>query len=191
MASGLKSTPLFKFMRQIIYYVAASLDGFIAGPNEDASAFVQSGDGVDHYLKELKDFDTVIMGRKTYEFGYQYGLKPGKAAYPHMKHYIFSDTLSFEEQDEQVFVIKRDVTEIEALKKEEGSPIYLCGGGLFAGWLMENQLIDILKVKLNPILLGDGIKLFGPSKKFYQLKVIESQSFSDGIQLVTYQISYP
>jgi dihydrofolate reductase len=57
-------------MRKIIYYVACSLDGFIAGEQEDISGFVSGGNGVDKYLSDLAAFDTVIMGRNTYEFGY-------------------------------------------------------------------------------------------------------------------------
>ncbi|MEQ9300481.1 MAG: hypothetical protein RIF33_18045 [Cyclobacteriaceae bacterium] len=63
-------------MRSITYYVATSLDGYICGPDEDISGFVHKGSGVAEYLTDLKEFDTVIMGRKTYEFGYQYGLDP-------------------------------------------------------------------------------------------------------------------
>lgn len=66
-------------MRKITYYVAISLDGFIAGPDGDISGFVQQGEGVNQYLQDLQAFDTVIMGRKTYEFGYAYGLQPGSS----------------------------------------------------------------------------------------------------------------
>ncbi len=84
-------------MRKITYYAAAAPDGFIEGPNGDVSGFVQQGDGVDQYLKDLQSYDTVIMGRKTYEFGYRFGLVPGQPAYPHIRHYIFSNTLKFDE----------------------------------------------------------------------------------------------
>ncbi|WP_209405722.1 dihydrofolate reductase family protein [Pseudozobellia sp. WGM2] len=83
-------------MAQIVHYVAISIDGFIAGPNDDTSGFKATGDGVSQYLEDLKDFKTVIMGRRTYEFGYTYGLEPGQPAYSHMQHFIFSKTLKFE-----------------------------------------------------------------------------------------------
>ena len=79
-------------MKKIVYYVAVSLDGYISGKNDDISQFIMQGDGVDHYQSNLTEFGTVIMGRKTYEFGFKYGLKPGQPAYPDMKHYIFSET---------------------------------------------------------------------------------------------------
>jgi len=150
-------------MRKIVYYVATSLDGFIAGPNDDISGFIPSGNGVKKYQDDLLQLDTVIMGRRTYEFGYKYGLRPGTKVYPHMKHYIFSSSLHFE--NPQVTVCKPDLSIIKKLKEETGSDIYLCGGGEFAGWLLLNEEIDILKIKLNPFIQGKGIPLFGGVKK--------------------------
>ena len=178
-------------MRKIIYYVAISIDGFIEGKNGDISGFASSGKGVEKYLSDLQDFDTVIMGRKTYTFGYQFGLKAGQPAYPHMQHYIFSNTLSFENPHEKVQVCKPyDTSLIEALKQEEGTDIYLCGGGRFAGWLLENELIDVLKVKLNPLILGEGTRLFGNSTKQYQLKLVKGEGFESGLQILTYEVVY-
>ncbi|MEJ2066019.1 MAG: hypothetical protein P8X74_22535, partial [Reinekea sp.] len=71
-----------KFMRKIVYYVASSIDGYISGLNDDVSGFIYEGDGVQKYLNDLGSYDTVIMGKNTYEFGYKHGLKPGQPAYP-------------------------------------------------------------------------------------------------------------
>ncbi len=177
-------------MRKIIYYVACSLDGFIAGENEDVSQFIYEGNGVEKYQNDLKEFDTVIMGRTTYEFGYQYGLKEGQGAYPNMEHYIFSNNLHFKNADANVHVRKVFVEEIEKIQKQEGSDIYLCGGGQFAGWLLQNEKIDILKIKLNPILFGTGILLFGDSQVPYQLDLLETESYEKGMQIMTYKILY-
>jgi len=76
-------------MRKIVYYVATSIDGFIAGPNEEIDMFIPDGPLVEQYKDDLQGFNTVIMGRNRYEFGYKFGLEPGKPAYPHMQHYIF------------------------------------------------------------------------------------------------------
>ncbi len=72
------------------------------------------------------------MGRRTYEFGYKFGLKPGQPAYPHMKHFIFSESLKFQEQSDQVKVYKIGLPEIQEIKESSGTDIYLCGGGEFA-----------------------------------------------------------
>ena len=175
-------------MRKIVYYVATSLDGFIAGKNHDVSMFAHDGEGVDQYTYDLESFDTVIMGRNTYEFGYQYGLQPGSPAYPHMEHFIFSDSLSFKASHEQVHVMPLELDVLHDLKRQTGSDIYLCGGGMFAGWLLKNGMIDEVKLKVNPIILGEGVRLFGDYAVPNKLKVEYNQSFDDGFQIITYQV---
>lgn len=177
-------------MARIIYYVAISIDGFIAGPNDDASGFTAAGNGVLRYMEDLKEFKTVIMGRRTYEFGYKYGLEPGRPAYPHMQHYIFSKTLQFEKQSEQLTLCHIELDIIKELKRTSETDIYLCGGGQFAGWLLENEMVDFLKIKLNPLILGDGIRLFGISQKQYQLRLTQNDVFNDGLAILTYKIGY-
>ncbi|WP_373511227.1 dihydrofolate reductase family protein [Persicitalea sp.] len=177
-------------MKNIVYYVAISLDGFISGENGDSSGFKAKGNGVDKYLSDLAAFDTVIMGRNTYEFGYKFGLKPGQAAYPHMKHFIFSDSLTFVEQDEKVKVLPIQLEEVEKIRAQSKTDVYLCGGGQFAGWLLDNHKVDVLKIKLNPLILGKGVRLFGDSKQSFQTELIESAVYEDGLQIMTYKIIY-
>ncbi|MEM6843152.1 MAG: dihydrofolate reductase family protein [Bacteroidota bacterium] len=177
-------------MRKIEYYVAVSLDGYIAGLNESIELFATEGPLVDQYTQDLQEYDTVIMGRKTYEFGYKYGLPPGQPAYPHMHHYIFSNSLKFENPHERVTVMKQDLSEVQKLKEKEGSSIYLCGGGVFAGWLLENKLLDRVKLKLNPIILGRGTPLFGNSPITMKLHQTNVKEFDDGLSLRTYDVHY-
>ncbi|MFY8004446.1 MAG: dihydrofolate reductase family protein [Chitinophagaceae bacterium] len=177
-------------MRKIVYYVASSIDGFISGLNDDISGYIGKGNGVDKYLADLANFDTVIMGRNTYEFGYKYGLQPGQPAYPHMKHYIFTDNLKLETLSTQVEIKNLDLTEIDKLKMHKGADIYLCGGGQFAGWLLDNKKIDTLKLKLNPLILGQGKKLFGNSNSKYKLELLETAGYDNGLQIITYKICY-
>ena len=177
-------------MRKIIYYVASSLDGYIMGPDENMQSFVGEGSGIRQYLNDLQAFDTVIMGRKTYEFGYRFGLIEGQKAYPHMKHYIFSNKLTLSNPAEDVKICKIDLQTIIALREQQGTDIYLCGGGRFAGWLLDNKQIDILKLKLNPVILGDGIRLFGASTREYKASLIECKEYENGLQIMEFQIKY-
>ena len=179
-----------KIMRPIIYYVATSLDGFIAGPDDNIDGFVPEGSGVERYLADLAGFDTVIMGRRTYEFGYRFGLQPGQPAYPHMAHFIFSRTLRFENPDARVQVVAPTVTLVRALKEEPGTPIYLCGGGELVGWLLDHELIDFLKIKLNPLILGTGISLFGRSEKKVRTELLERASYDHGLEMLNYRLRY-
>ena len=175
-------------MPRIVYYVATSLDGYIAGKGDDISQFVFGGEAVKQYQSDLKGFSTVIMGRRTYEFGYQYGLKPGQPAYPHMEHYIFSESLELDEAAETVHIEPLSIDRVKAIRDQSPSDVYLCGGGAFAGWLLDHQLVDQLKIKLNPIVIGDGIRLFGASVAPVNWKLVERQSFPDGVQILTYDV---
>ncbi len=174
-------------MKKIIYYVASSLDGFIAGKNDDVSHFIYEGKGVEKYQADLTKFKTVIMGRRTYEFGFQHGIEPGQPAYPNMEHYIFSDSMEIKNLSESVHIEKRSIEKVKEIKANAKTDIYLCGGGEFAGWLLENNLIDQLKLKLNPIILGDGTRIFGNSNSFARWKLIENESFNNSLQILTYE----
>ncbi len=174
-------------MKKIIYYVASSLDGFIAGKNDDISQFILQGKGVEKYQQDLSTFETVIMGRRTYEFGFQYGLQPGQPAYPNMEHYIFSDSMNIKDLANTVHIEKKSIQTVLEIKESSTTDIYLCGGGDFAGWLLDNGLIDQLKLKLNPIILGEGIRLFGNSKSTQKWKLVDTESFDDGLQILTYE----
>lgn len=176
-------------MRRIIYYVASSIDGYISGPEEDIRMFVSGGNGVEKYLSDLKEFDTVIMGRKTYEFGYRFGLIPGQPAYLHMQHFIFSDSLKFDHAHPQVKICPVKIEEVTAIKKISGADIYLCGGGTFAGWLLDHNLIDEVRIKLNPIVLGAGTRIFGSSSKACSFRLENSTPFDNGLQIMTFRIT--
>ena len=178
-------------MRKLIYHVATTLDGFIAHKDGSADGFLPEGDHVDDYMKSLQEYDTVIMGRRTYEFGYDFGLKPGQPAYPHMEHYIFSSSLHFEKTAPNVHVVKDNgLAVVKKLKKGEGTDIYLCGGGNFAGFLLKNGLIDELKIKLNPILFGNGIHLFGDYNRNLSFPLIESKTYDSGVLLLSYAVNH-
>ena len=173
---------------KIVYYVGISLDGYISGPDEDISLFVAESKGIDQYLMDLKSFKTVIMGRKTYEFGYDFGLAPGQPAYPHMEHHIFSTSLKFDSAHPQVHVEPLEISRVKEIRDNSPTDVYLCGGGEFAGWLLDHNLIDQLIVKINPIVLGGGVSLFGSSQYSGKLDLVESTLYDHGLQICTYDI---
>lgn len=175
-------------MRQLVYDVATSLDGFICGPEEDISRFPYEGEHVDAYLERLKGYDSVVMGRRTYEFGYRFGMNPGDKAYPHMSHHVFSRTLQLPQTSEIEVVREGWLERVDALKASDGGPIYLCGGGELAGYLLDHGRIDRLIVKLNPILLGEGVSLFGGASLAQPLRAVASERYASGVVLLTYDL---
>lgn len=174
-------------MREVVYHVATSLDGFIARADGSIDGFPGEGLHVQEYLAQLQDYDTVIMGRRTYEFGYQFGLQPGARAYPHMRHLIFSRTLRLPSGSE-VEVISGDVCEtVRALKTGEGGPIYLCGGGVLASALLQQNLISRIRLKLCPVAFGQGKGLFGYVEGLRQFRLDAMKRYDSDVLLLDYR----
>lgn len=179
-------------MSKLIYHVATSADNFIAGPNGtvDPSYFLFDGDHVPDFLLDIQKYDAVLMGRKTYEFGFQFGKKPGEPGYEGIKHYIFSQTMDFV-SNEEVELVKNDPVEfIKNLKQQKDQKIWLCGGGQLAGLLLDHELIDTLILKINPVMIGEGIPLFGTSQKQIHLDLIDLKKYENGVILPKYKIIY-
>ncbi|MEO9827703.1 MAG: dihydrofolate reductase family protein [Paracoccaceae bacterium] len=170
-------------MHPIIYDVAVSLDGYISGPSEDISKFAHDGPVVDDYHARMAHYGTAIMGRKTYEFGYAFGLQRGQNPYPQMETIVFSQTLECPENAEISVRSRASVREFDRLKKEARALIYLCGGGEFAGWLLEHGLIDRVFLKRAPIILGNGVSLFGKKCSDVNLSRVGTKPYDSGYLL--------
>lgn len=180
-------------MRQLIYYVATTIDHYIAREDGSIDGFLPEGDHIPAFLDSLHQFGGVLMGKYTYEFGYQYGLEKGQPAYadfPDLKNYIFSKSIDVE-SSERVQVVKENETAfIQGLKQEQGKDLWLCGGGKLAGSLLEAELIDQLIVKINPVVFGKGIPLFGESTKSINLDLFDSRIYNSGVIFLSYHIHY-
>ncbi|MEW1686741.1 dihydrofolate reductase family protein [Streptomyces sp. NPDC091265] len=171
-------------MRKLVYFIASTLDGFIAGP-DGADPSGPDGfwpipeDYVGHLIAEYPEtlpgpartalsitaegtrFDTVLEGRRSYEIGIEAGLTD---AYPHLRHIVFSRTLG-ESPDPAVEVVAGDpVARVRELKDEEGKDIWLVGGAELAASLYSE--IDRLVIKQSPLTIGAGIPLFSRKAAF-------------------------
>ena len=174
-------------MRKITYYVAASLDGYIAQEDRTFDGFLGDGPHVTDYLDSFALFDTVLMGRKTYDVG----LKMGNSnPYPMFKSYVFSRSLETS-PDENVTLVKGGALEvIKGLKKEESSKsIYLCGGADLAAQCFHAGLIDEIIVKLNPFLMGKGIPLFEDTIPLTQLTLTKNTTYHNGVVFLHYTVA--
>jgi len=175
-------------MRNINYHIATTIDGYICHEDGSIDGFLMEGEHADEFIESLENYDTVLMGSRTYEFGFQFGLEEGQPAYPRLKHYVFSHSLSFESSN-SVTLVKTSASDIvRELKKVEGKDIWVCGGGELAGYLIDNSLIDKLTLKINPVVFGSGRKLFGNSKKNVNVNLLASKSYSNGVVLNEYNI---
>ena len=116
-------------MRQVVYYVASSVDGAIAEKDGSFQCFMQiEGEHVNDYLSALETFDDVLMGRSTYEVGLQFGVTD---PYPKLNSYVFSTMQKKSPNDRVQFIHEDPAPFTAALKERPGRDIYLCGGGLW------------------------------------------------------------
>ncbi|MFF2449015.1 dihydrofolate reductase family protein [Neobacillus sp. NPDC058068] len=179
-------------MAKLIYHIAITLDNFIADLNgvADNSIFLHEGDHVTDFISDIQKYDAVLMGGKTYEYGFQFGLKPGEPSPYKLKHYIFSNTMQFESNDEVKLIKNNAISFIQDLKMKEDGKLWLCGGGKLAGSLIQHKLIDQLVLKVNPVMIGTGIPLFGSVKPRVNLELVGMKRYSNGVLKPTYNINY-
>lgn len=190
-------------MRELVYYVAVSLDGFIAGPNGEYDALDAEGDHMAAIYERYADavptagaaalgldqsgtvFDTVLMGWNTYAIGLPFGMT---SPYAHLRQIVFSRShrVDVAEGDSLVVTADDPVEVVRSLKAEAGGTgIWLCGGGALAGQLVDE--IDRLVLKVNPKLFGDGIPLFaGLEYRPRGFELVGSETFGSGVTIAEY-----
>lgn len=186
-------------MRSLVYYVATSIDGFIAAPDGGFDAFANDPETLAELFAmypetcpahvrphlgitaEPARFDAVIMGANTHRPALDAGLT---SAYPHLQQYVV--THGELPEDPSVTRFEGDpVAFVADLKQRPGRDIWLCGGGDLAGQLIDE--IDELQVKVNPVLLGEGIPLarLGYAPRSFDLA--DSRVLPAGVVLTTYR----
>ena len=170
-------------MQPIVYDVAVSLDGYISGPGGDISLFAQDGPVVADYGARLAGYAAAIMGRRTYEFGYAFGLTPGQNPYPHLETLVISRSLEVPGDSAVTVVADEAEAAIRALKLRARGPIYLCGGGALAGWMLDRGLIDRVILKRAPCVYGAGVALFQGSAMPRALRRVELTRYDNGYLL--------
>jgi dihydrofolate reductase len=183
-------------LRKLIYFIAASIDGFIGEPGGDAEFFTRFVD--EEFLEFLKTeypetlptqgrqalgiddlknrrFDTVIQGRASYDLALAVGVT---SPYAHLRQYVASRTLRAT-PDPAVEIVADDlVAKVRELKREEGLDIYLCGGSRLAGELLDE--VDELVIKTYPVVLGAGMPMFASEFRLTDFTLESVRSFGNG-----------
>jgi dihydrofolate reductase len=187
-------------MRKLVYFVAASIDGYIAAPDgswdffgaqDDVIAFmagqfpetlpthVRAALGVD---PPNQVFDTVVMGRNTYEPALRAGIT---SPYEHLRQIIFSRTLTAAPGQEVQIVDGEPLAFVEKLKQEPGRDIWLAGGGDLAGQLLPT--VDELVIKLNPVIAGAGVPLAAAGFQPHRFTPAGTTPLADGVLVMRYR----
>ncbi len=144
--------------RKVILYIATSLDGYIAKPNDDLSFLsIVEQEGQDYgYADFVKTVDTVIVGRKTYDKVISMGFD-----FPHADKDAYIITRTPRPTVGSVKFYSGDLkTLVGKLKTESGKNIYCDGGAEMVNELLKDNLIDEFIISVIPILVGNGTKLF-------------------------------
>ncbi|MFD8752777.1 dihydrofolate reductase family protein [Kitasatospora sp. NPDC059577] len=197
-------------MRKLTYFIGASIDGFIAAPDGDFGVFMPyvTEDYAPTLYSEYPEtiptfgraavgiadapnerFDTVLMGRGTYEPGIRLGIAN---PYAHLRQIVFSRTLDTSPDPAVELTAEDPLSVVRRLKAEDGLGIWLCGGADLAGQLLPE--IDELIVKQYPVVIGSGIPLFAPGAAGFTPRAFtltDSRVFERGNVVLTYERTAP
>ena len=172
-------------MRRVRYRVAASVDGYIAGPAGEIDWMV--ADPTVDFPTLYAEFDTVLLGRRTYELTLQPGAPPWPAGW---RIYVVSSTLD-PAQPAGVTVVSGTLhATVAALRAGTGRDIWLFGGGVLAASLLAAGLLDQVEVAVMPVLLGGGTPLVGVGSPRTRLSLTRSQSSPSGVLNLQYEVRH-
>ncbi|MGI2328591.1 dihydrofolate reductase family protein [Planococcus sp. YIM B11945] len=144
--------------RKFVCYIAISMDGYIATKDDSLEwLFKAEGEGDAGYSEFIDTIDTVLMGRRTYEWVMD--AEKGKPPYPDKECYVFSSTLTGQ-KDHVKFINQPVFSFAEKLQKTPGKNIWVVGGSKLLHEFLQGKLIDEFIISIAPTVIGKGIPLF-------------------------------
>jgi dihydrofolate reductase len=174
-------------MRTVTYGGACSLDMFIAGPGGVIDWLHWSDDAQKIMGDYWPTIDTILMGRKTYQFAVDGG-GGGSGSDPSLRTYVFSRTMQ-QPPAKEVTVVSKDAGGfVRALKSQPGKGICLMGGGELARSLFEADVIDEVGVNIHPILLGAGVPLVPGLARPIKLELLSAKPIHGGCVYALYRV---
>ena len=172
-------------MRPVLYRVASSLDGYIAGPQGEVDWIV--GDAAADLAGLYDEVDTVLLGRRTFEQTLQPCAPPWPAGW---RLFVFSRTLS-PERHAGVTVVNANAAEtVASLRAGSGGKIWLFGGGGLFRTLLAAGQVDVVEVAVMPVVLGGGIPLIeaGAGMAPTRLALVDSKASPKGVVTLRYEV---
>ncbi len=159
-------------MRKVRYNCAMSLDGYIADSSHEFD-WIGIDPDID-FSKLSLQFDTYLMGRKTFEITRRHD----QAETPGIRTFVFSHTLRQRDYDNVTIVGKNWKEVVQSLRREPGKDIWLFGGGSLFRSLAGAGLVDTVEVSVIPILLGEGIPLVADPAIQIALTLLEHRVYA-------------
>ena len=169
-------------MSKIRYIVAMSLDGFIAGPNGEADWILMDPDI--NFAELWAQFDTLIMGRKTYHAAKS---RLGEGFMQGMKTVVISRTLRPADHPNLTVLSNLTRDHIKSLRMQSMKDIWLMGGGELFGSMLTMQEVDTVEVSTMPVLLGGGVPLLSSAQRT-ALKLSGHKIYRSGIVSLVYDV---
>lgn len=173
--------------RAIIVHIAASADGYIAGPDGDLDWLTSrpAPEGFYGMNAFMKSIDTTILGRKTYEASLQLGAKFD----PKSPTIVFSRQAAPADVPPGVEFVESGIGPfVRRLRERPGKNIWLMGGGDLIASFLDEQAIDEFVISVVPVFLGDGIPLIARRHRFVQLELQSIERFDDGLVQLHYRV---
>lgn len=162
--------------RKVILYISQSLDGFIADIKGNVDWILGNNENYDSdygYENFIKDVDTVILGANTYK-QIKNELSPDKWVYENLQSYVL--TKDRIEDTPNIKYIDMNIKElINRLQQEKGKNIWICGGANIVNQCVSENLIDEYQITTVPVILGNGIRLFGEKNKNIKLELKDTK----------------
>jgi dihydrofolate reductase len=185
-------------MGRIVVTEFVSLDGVIEDPggSEDFkyggwSFEIERGDEGDRFkLDEAMNSDALLLGRKTYEgFAAAWPSRDGEFAdkFNNMPKYVVSSTLTDPEWTNSTVLDGDLADEVSKLRDEVDGDIVVHGSAQLVQGLVDNGLVDELRLMVFPVVLGAGKRLFGETSDKQRLRLSDSKTVGDGVQIRTYE----
>jgi dihydrofolate reductase len=172
-------------MPKIRYSVAMSLDGYIAGPNGEADWIVMDPDV--NFAELWAQFDTFLMGRRTYEAAIA---RLGKSSLQGRKAVVVSRTLRSQDHPEITVISELNRNAIQSLRDQSRKDIWLFGGGQLFHHLLHLGEVDAVEVSVIPVMLGAGIPLLRPPALQTKLKLTSHKVYRSGIVSLAYGVQH-
>ena len=174
-------------MRQIRYGVAMSLDGYIADANDGFDWIVMDPD-ID-FAAMMARYDTLLMGRRTYEVTRAMG-GGGADAMPRLTTVVFSRTLKPGDHPDVRIVSEDWQDAVRELRAQPGKDIWLFGGGALFGAMLDAGLVGGVDVAVIPVLLGGGVPLLAPPAGRAKLELTSHRLYErSGIVALEYDVA--